>query len=222
MIKAAATPPKPASNGCGKVTNGSIPISEVTSPARLLVDQAQVSPSTVTFGTSTVTARFHVVACSAAVQGALVYVTAVPYNQFSIPNEQPTGTDGWATLQMNRQVGFPATQASSCSSCRPRTQTRRTPARRHLNPTPRLIPRHQVTRQSRVAPGPAVPRPAETDLALRPGLRRFRLQSSRWIWLPPVAPKGEPASRPGSSSRGKPEGEACEAERGSWRSPSLA
>ena len=98
-------------NGCGKASNGSIPIAEVSSPARLLVDQTQVSPSTITFGTTSVTARFHVIACGAAVQGALVYVTAVPYNQFSIPNEQPTGSDGWATLQMNKLGGFPATQS---------------------------------------------------------------------------------------------------------------
>jgi hypothetical protein len=113
VIKAAdVSPPtpKPISNGCGKASNGSIPIAEVSAPARLLVDQAQVSPSTVTFSTTNVTARFHVTACGAAVQGALVYVTAVPYNQFSIPNEQPTGSDGWATLQMNKLDGFPATQ----------------------------------------------------------------------------------------------------------------
>jgi hypothetical protein len=113
VVKAADVPPPPptpVANGCGKASNGRIPISEVASPARLLVDQAQVSPSTVTFGTTTVTARFHVVACGASVQGALVYVTAVPYNQFSIPNEQPTGADGWATLQMNKLGGFPAAQ----------------------------------------------------------------------------------------------------------------
>ena len=83
----------------------------MSAPARLLIDQAQISPSTVTFGTTSVTARFHVTACGAAVQGALLYVTAVPYNQFSIPNEQPTGSDGWATLQMNKLGGFPATQS---------------------------------------------------------------------------------------------------------------
>ena len=43
-------------------------------------------------------------------QGALVYVTAVPYNQFTVPNEAQTGADGFATLQMSRLRGFPAAQ----------------------------------------------------------------------------------------------------------------
>ncbi len=108
VVKAAASPPP--SNGCGKSSGGSIGIGEITSPARLLIDQTQVSPSTISFGTETVTARFHVTACGASVQGALLYVTAVPYNQFSIPNEQPTGSDGWATLEFRQVGGFPASQ----------------------------------------------------------------------------------------------------------------
>lgn len=105
-----AKPGPPPSNGCGNSSGGTIAISEVSLPARLLIDQTQVSPSTITFGTESVTARFHVAACGASVQGALLYVTAVPYNQFSIPNEQPTGSDGWATLEFRQIGGFPTSQ----------------------------------------------------------------------------------------------------------------
>jgi hypothetical protein len=101
LVKAKAGPPP--SNGCGKTSGGTIAIGEVSPPARLLIDQTQVSPSTISFGTETVTARFHVTACGASVQGALLYVTAVPYNQFSIPN-------GWATLEFRQVGGFPTTQ----------------------------------------------------------------------------------------------------------------
>jgi hypothetical protein len=110
VVKAAPAPTPQPSNGCGKPANGTIAVADVAPPARLLVDQAQVSPSTVTFGTSTITTRFHVTACGASVQGALIYVTATPYNQFAIPNEQPTGSDGWASLEMRRLGGFPVSQ----------------------------------------------------------------------------------------------------------------
>src|SRR6185437_11747173 len=76
--------------------------------ARLTIDQTQISPSTITYGTRAVTARFHVAACSGSVEGALVYVTAVPYGQFAIPNEQATGSDGWSTLQFSALAGYPA------------------------------------------------------------------------------------------------------------------
>jgi hypothetical protein len=37
-------------------------------------------------------------------------VTAVPYNQFSIPPEQPTDADGWSSLNMHVLSGYPASQ----------------------------------------------------------------------------------------------------------------
>ena len=100
------TPPAPT--GCAK-HGGTIPVADVTPPARLLVDQTQVSPPTIRFGTTIVVARFHVSACGGPVQGALVYATAVPYNQFSIPKEQVTDASGWATLQFGKLGSFPTT-----------------------------------------------------------------------------------------------------------------
>ena len=55
-----------------------------------------------------VVARFHVSACNAPVQGALVYATAVPYNQFDVPSEVATDSSGWATITLQRTNGFPA------------------------------------------------------------------------------------------------------------------
>jgi hypothetical protein len=39
-----------------------------------------------------------------------VYVTAVPYNQFTVPTEQPTAADGWAQLSMGKMRGYPASR----------------------------------------------------------------------------------------------------------------
>jgi hypothetical protein len=56
-----------------------------------------------------VTLKFHVSACSGrSVQGALVYATAVPFEQFGVPPEATTGSDGWATLTFHRASHFPA------------------------------------------------------------------------------------------------------------------
>jgi len=109
VITAATVTPPPVTNGCAK-KGGSIPIAGVTPPARLTIDQTQISPSTITYGMRAVTARFHVAACSGSAEGALVYVTAVPFGQFAIPNEQATGSDGWATVQLSALVGYPVSR----------------------------------------------------------------------------------------------------------------
>ena len=99
----------PSATGCPSGT-GPINIGQLAPPARLTVDGQSLSPSPVGRTTRALTVRFHVSACGArAVQGALVYVTATPYNQFSIPPEQATGADGWAQLSMSRLRGYPAT-----------------------------------------------------------------------------------------------------------------
>jgi hypothetical protein len=108
VTKATPTPP-PVVNGCPAGT-GPIDVAAIAPPARLLIDGQAVSPSPVSkSSTNSLTMRFHVSACNGrSVSGALVYVTAVPYNQFSIAPETPTGADGWASVTENRQQGFPA------------------------------------------------------------------------------------------------------------------
>ncbi|HEX5583127.1 hypothetical protein [Gaiella sp.] len=108
VVRASApAPPKPNANGCPAGT-GTIHIGELSQPARLLIQGQQLQPGVVTAGTDSLTARFRVTACDGRpVQGALVYATAVPFQQFR-PREQRTGSDGWAALSMGRQRGFPA------------------------------------------------------------------------------------------------------------------
>lgn len=99
---------KPAPTGCPS-GSGTVPIGELSAPAKLLVDGQQLAPGVVGRSTTSLTARFRVTACSGRpVQGALIFVTAVPYNQFNVPPEATTGADGWAQLSMSNQRGFPA------------------------------------------------------------------------------------------------------------------
>lgn len=96
----------PAPAGCQG--NAPIQIASVALPERLLIDGQSISPAVVTRATNAITVRFRVTCQGKPVQGALVYAEAVPFNQFSSPAEQPTGADGWATLNMTKQRGFPA------------------------------------------------------------------------------------------------------------------
>jgi hypothetical protein len=99
----------PTPTGCPSGT-GTINIGQLTVPARLNVDGQSMAPQPVGRSTQTLTVRFRVSACGGRpVQGALVYATGTPFNQFSIPPEQATGGDGWAQLTMTRLRGYPAT-----------------------------------------------------------------------------------------------------------------
>lgn len=97
-----------APSGC-PAGSGPVPVEQVSPPARLLVDRFHVVPNPIPRSATSLLVRFHVSACGGrSVAGALVYATAVPYNQFSIPPEQQTDAEGWVTMQMQRLGGFPA------------------------------------------------------------------------------------------------------------------
>ena len=103
----AATVPPPAT-GCPTGT-GTADVAGISLPARLLIDGQSASPTVVTRSTSDLVLRFHVSACGGrSVQGALVYATAVPFEQFNVPPEATTGADGWATLTLHQASRFPA------------------------------------------------------------------------------------------------------------------
>jgi hypothetical protein len=107
-VVASATPPPPAT-GCPASGSGPLDIAQVTSPAHLSIDGQSISPSPVTRSTADLTVKFHVSACGGRpITGALIYVTAVPYSQWSIPAETATGSDGWATMTMHQDRFWPA------------------------------------------------------------------------------------------------------------------
>jgi hypothetical protein len=108
VVKAATTPP-PSGNGC-QGAGATVQISGLAPPERLNIDRASSTPAVVGGSTDRVSLRVRVSACDGkAVQGAIVYVTAVPYNMFSVPPEATTRADGVAQLSMNRLRGYPAT-----------------------------------------------------------------------------------------------------------------
>ena len=104
-----AAPPPITTNGCPTSGTGTLDVSAISPPARLVIDGQQASPSTIGRSVGDLTLRFHVSACSGrSIQGALVYATAVPFEQFGVPAEVATGSDGWATLTLHRASRFPA------------------------------------------------------------------------------------------------------------------
>jgi hypothetical protein len=94
--------------GCPTGT-GTVQVTDLSPPARLAIDQQTITPGTVTPSAASIQVHFRVTACGGRpVQGALLYATAVPFNQYSIAPEATTGSDGTAVLTMNQENGFPA------------------------------------------------------------------------------------------------------------------
>jgi hypothetical protein len=101
-----AAPAAPA--GCAG--NAPIQIASVAPPERLSLDGQSISPSVVGRSSQTVTMRVHVSCDGKSVQGALVLVEIVPFNQYNSPGEATTGADGWAQVTLTQLSGFPAAQ----------------------------------------------------------------------------------------------------------------
>ena len=89
--------------------SGTIGINQVTPPARLVIENASVTPA-VTRSTGTIHVHLKVVTCGfRPVQGASVLATAVPFNQFATA-QATTGPDGTVVLTETRQAGFPVSR----------------------------------------------------------------------------------------------------------------
>lgn len=108
-VVTAAVPaaPTPAA-GC-PAGSGSVQVAQVSAPARLQIASFSVSPDPVGGSAQTINVSVHVTdTCGQAVQGALVDVQAVPFNQFNSPSELTTDSGGNAQVTMQRLAGFPA------------------------------------------------------------------------------------------------------------------
>ncbi len=101
------TPTPPASNGCPPGSPKQV--AQMSLPTKLVIDKFESNPRVLTSGTQNFQLRVHITStspCGGDVQGALVYGTGTPFNQFTI-EEQPTDSTGWASLSFQRLSNFP-------------------------------------------------------------------------------------------------------------------
>jgi hypothetical protein len=104
------TTPTPPNNGCPSQTTGVIPVTDISGAPSLLISEFKTNPPTILGSTKAFTLRVRVGStCGPFVSGAIVYATAVPYNQFTIPPEAKTDSNGYVTLTFDRLGGYPAT-----------------------------------------------------------------------------------------------------------------
>jgi len=98
--------------GCPKLAAGqsSVSVNDVAAPARLQIDQFHlVNATAITRSMTSFGVLFHVSdTCGQPVNGALLYVAAVPFGQVTTPTEAATDASGNVTLTFNRKAGFPA------------------------------------------------------------------------------------------------------------------
>lgn len=88
---------------------GAIPIAQLTPPGRLSITNVGLKRA-VRRSTQSIQLHVLVTACGGRpVQGASVFATAVPYNQFAV-GQGTTGANGIVVLTESRQSGFPASR----------------------------------------------------------------------------------------------------------------
>lgn len=97
----------PALAGCPAGT-GTIQIADLAPPARLAIEPEGIVPSRVTRSARSIQLHFLVTACNGRpVQGATVYATPIPYEQFD-GAQATTGADGTVSIRESRASRFPA------------------------------------------------------------------------------------------------------------------
>jgi hypothetical protein len=107
--KATATTPAPTPPSTGCPAGNPKQIANMSLPTKLVIDRFESNPRVLTSGTQSFQLRVHITSttpCGGDVQGALVYGTGTPFNQFTI-EEQPTDSTGWASLTFQRLSNFP-------------------------------------------------------------------------------------------------------------------
>ena len=190
-------------NGCPNNKSAkTAPIADIKPPvARLQIADFDVLSGSINARTESFTLKVRVGStCSVNIKGASVYVTAVPYNQFSIPDEELTGDEGTATLVFRRDANFLRASSGAVDALHPRNEAGRGSPRRCLDKATRR------RRLLRLALVPCVRPRRPTWLVARPshptssaGAEGRRTLGGRGLpdWLRPRR-----ARRPFSAGRG--------------------